>query len=100
MRLPRSGLTLLLALCLAALMCALVFYTPRAKGEPLFIGNHGEHVITLTNEPCALKAVTNMPSRATWREPDGRVWESCYGLSRETMLVVLYCGDLTVQIVP
>lgn len=87
-------------LIVLALALFFLLVVRNASAEVIFIGQHGEHVITLTNEPCALKAVTNMPTRATWREPGGRLWECCYGAVHEAQIVVLYSADATVQVVP
>ena len=54
-------------------------------------------VVELTNEPCALPAVANLPKRAVWRET-GKVFEGCY--VARFGAVVMYFSDRTVIIAP
>jgi hypothetical protein len=44
-------------------------------------------VVTLTDEPCTLNAVSNLPYRATWAQ-DGKTSEACFALMGP--FVVLY----------
>lgn len=84
-------------ICLAlALFFALV--VRNAHAGPIMQGSGEGHVITLTDEPCKLEAIANLPGRATWSEPSGKVWEACYG--RFGNAVVFYCSDRTIQILP
>lgn len=54
-------------------------------------------VVTLTNEKCALPAVSNLPVRATWAEK-GKTHEGCYGVSFGNVL--MYFDDRTVVSLP
>lgn len=68
-----------------------------AQADPVGVLRQGELVLTLTDEPCALSAVSNLPSRAVWQEK-GETIEGCYG--RLNGVVVCYFADLTVAILP
>lgn len=90
------GIVILLALA----------FSPKAGAEPLFIAEFDSGKVTLTSEPCALKAVTNAPKRVTWLEPNGKVVEGCYGLyklqstSGYINIIIGYFADLTLQVIP
>ena len=47
-----------------------VLGTP-AQAAPLYRAEAEGVVIALTDEPCAMKEVTNLPRRATWTERGG-----------------------------
>ena len=51
------------------------------------------------NEPCALKQVTNLPLRATWRQ-NGKVVEGCFGAFLEAGAVGAFFNDGTVVVIP
>lgn len=57
----------------------------------------GGVTVRLTDEPCALEAVTNMPNRATWTEA-GVVTEGCFGI--QGTLLLAYWADKTVTALP
>lgn len=69
----------------------------RTYAAPIFEAADGTVVVTLTNEPCRLKAVDNLPLRATWRE-DGKTHEGCFGAVGG--IVLSYWADLTVTALP
>ena len=58
----------------------------------------GPVTITLSDEPCALAAVTNLPYRATWRDTRG-VFEGCFDIQHGSV-VALYFDDRTVVTAP
>ena len=53
--------------------------------------------VVLYDEACALEAVTNLPSRATWTEK-GKVFEGCWAANSN--LILAYFDDRTVIAVP
>lgn len=57
------------------------------------------NIITLTDEPCAVSAVANLPFRATWWEA-GKTFEGCYGYSSSDGLILAYFDDKTVVALP
>lgn len=75
-----------------------VIFARNLYAAPILQAEGEGHVITLTDEPCALEAIANMPMRATWKEPNGKVWEACYGAMGGA--VVFYCADKTIQVLP
>lgn len=87
------------------ILLALAF-SPKAGAQPLFVAEFETGKVTLTSEPCALKAVTNAPKRVTWLEPNGKVVEGCYGLYKLKLatgyvnIIIGYFADLTLQVIP
>ena len=68
-----------------------------AYAEPTHVVRHGDLVVTLTDEPCALPAVVNLPGRSVWVEK-GETIEGCWGQRGDTIL--FYFADLTVLDLP
>lgn len=68
-----------------------------AYAEPTHVVRQGDLVLTLTDEPCALSAVINLPYRAVWLEK-GQIIEGCYGRRGDTLM--FYFADLTVIDLP
>lgn len=81
-------LVLLLAGCAAA-----------AHATSLVEAQAGDVRIILTDEPCALPAITNLPLRATWTE-NGKVSQGCFAVRPEAGVVVLYFDDKTAVAIP
>lgn len=69
------------------------------NAAPLVSASAEGAIITLTDEPCALKAISNLPFRATWVEKD-KSYEGCYGVRADVGLVVAYFNDATVALIP
>lgn len=68
-----------------------------AYAEPIAVFSQGQLFVTLTNEPCALPAVINLPNRAVWIEK-GETIEGCWRHS-ETF-IMFYFADKTVLPLP
>lgn len=51
-----------------------------ANATPLFVAEHEGVVVTLTDERCAVKEISNLELRATWVEK-GKTFEGCWGTS-------------------
>ncbi len=77
---------------IAWLLCIGVAYA-----EPIAVVSQGALVLTLTDEPCALPAIANLPGRATWVEK-GEIIEGCYG--RRGDMILFYFADRTVINIP
>lgn len=92
MKAPRSSLTILLALCLAALMLAWVTI---AQAKPVFTATEGGVTITIHDGACALSAVT-LPYRATWDEA-GKHYEGCVG-AHPAGVLIFYWDDRSIVI--
>lgn len=54
-------------------------------------------VVALTDEPCSLPEVTNLPRRATWTE-GGKTFEGCWGAM--SGVVAAYFSDRTIAVMP
>ena len=61
------------------------------------VANSGGVEVRLTNEPCALSAVANMPHRAMWVE-DGVTTEGCFTIQEGAVLA--YWADRTITAFP
>lgn len=82
-----------------AVVLGWAFYAGSAHSQPMFAAE-GEGVrIVLTDEPCQLKAVVNLPYRATWEEK-GKVYEGCYATNPNFGIVAGYFSDSTVAVMP
>ena len=55
-------------------------------------------VMTLTDEPCALKDRVDLPYRGTWDEK-GKRYEGCFGLNH-LGIVMMYFNDKSVAAFP
>lgn len=88
------------AAALAAVGSALVLAAAPAVAGPRFVAHGSDAMVVLYDEPCAFgERVTNLPLRATWNEPDGKVIEGCWGVNGLD-LVLIYFEDRTVASYP
>jgi hypothetical protein len=87
--LPLWALLLIVAFCWPSIVFASPRYSVEAQGA----------VITLTDDPCELDAVKNLPYKATWVE-DGKTFQGCFAPRPEVQLVVAYFDDRTVALIP
>lgn len=74
-----------------------LFIVAPLNAAPMAEAHGGGVRVVLTDEPCAVAAVTNLPKRATWEEK-GKTIEGCYTVSDG--LVVSYWADRTVSVIP
>lgn len=78
-------------------LLALLLVASKGHSAPFAVAE-GEGVrVTLTNEPCALQAVANMPFRATWEE-GGKTVQGCFNAAAG--IVSTYWDDRTVVVLP
>jgi len=77
----------------------IVLSVATAQAAPLYKAFGNGLQIVLTDEPCALKVVANLPKRATWTE-NGKTQEGCWGVSEVTGTVMAYWDDRTVTSIP
>lgn len=84
------------AIAACAVLLAALVVRP-ALAAPIFEAAAGDVVVTLTNEPCKLTAVSNLPLRATWREA-GKTHQGCFGAVGGVVLG--YWSDRTVTALP
>lgn len=76
-----------------------VLYAAKVSAEPLFSATAEGATITLTNEPCNVPAISNLPFRAVWVEKD-KTYEGCFGVRQDIGLVLAYFDDKTVALIP
>lgn len=86
-------------ICLTALLVPQACMPVPAFAEPVGMVSNGGVTVTIYDEPCALKAVSNMPYRATWTEP-GKRFEGCFMLRPDAGAVVAYFDDGSVTLIP
>lgn len=79
-------------LVLFVLCTSIVYARPVAKVQQDGI------TITLTDEPCKLPVVSNLPYRLTWEE-GGKKFEGCFTV-QQGIVVAYFSGDKTVVILP
>jgi hypothetical protein len=91
---------------LGVLLLVLLLFMAEARARPIFFADFESGRVTLTDEPCALKAIANAPKRVTWLEPNGKTSEGCYGLYSlrfphgSVDIIIGYFDDLTLQVIP
>jgi len=74
-------------------LVALLLLTFLANAAPIAVSQSGRITVTLTDEPCALDAITNLPARLIWEE-NRRSIEGCYTVAKP--LIIAYFADRTV----
>jgi hypothetical protein len=91
---------------LGVLLLILLLFMGEARAGPILSADFESGRVTLTDEPCGLKAITNAPKRVTWLEPNGRMSEGCYGIYTLRFphgnidIIIGYFDDLTLQVLP
>ena len=80
------------------IFCMMYVIPSRAHAKAIAGVEAGNVSIVLTDEPCALAAVTNLPYRSTWTE-NGKTVEGCYGV-HPAGVVLSYWADRTVSVMP
>lgn len=63
--------------------------------QPRFALNEGGVVVTLTDDACELKDVSNLPYKATWEEK-GQTYQGCWGIAFDKERVNLFFTDKSV----
>lgn len=73
---------------------------PAAHAAPVAQANgpNGE-VITITDEPCKLTDIVDMPHRATWAEK-GKTFEGCAAPHPAGVVVLYFKDDRSIALVP
>lgn len=84
---------------LIAVLIYLFTWPAAVFSAPIFAADAQNVRIVLTDEPCTLKAVSNLPFRATWTEKE-KVYEGCWSPRPDEGYVVGYFEDLTVALIP
>lgn len=84
-----------LAILFGVVLAMLPIY---GRAEAMYRAESDGVIVTLTDEPCALASVKNLPHRSTWQEK-GKTYEGCWG-GHPLGVVVAYWDDLTVALIP
>ena len=90
----RIGFVIFAALALAVILFPLI-----AKAAPVLQVSDGSGTITVYDEPCALKTVSNLQYRATWTEGK-KTFEGCIGPWGAMGVAVAYFDDGSIAVVP
>lgn len=77
------------------LACAVLACHP-LYAKPIAVSADG--LVLLTDEPCALQEVTNLPGKALWTE-NGKTTEGCYGV-KFGVVISYWSVDKTVALIP
>jgi hypothetical protein len=96
----RSRLRSIVGWILAASLiggCAL--YAVKAHAGPILRAQAEGITVTIYEEACQLKEVTNLPKRATWTEK-GKTFEGCIGAHPQFPVLMAYFTDKTVVVLP
>ena len=83
-------------LCFVVLLVAAT-WPISAFATPVAVAVEGDAKITLTDEPCKLKQVSNLKMRAVWVEK-GKTFEGCFGV-HPAGIVMAYFSDGAVVII-
>lgn len=84
---------------LIALFLLVLGWATNSHAKPIVAAIQGDVTVTLTDEKCKLKAVSNMPNRAVWRDSKG-LSEGCFQVRPEVGLIVAYFDDGAVALIP
>lgn len=76
-----------------------VLYAAKVSADPLFSATAEGATITLTDEPCKVPAIGNLPFRAVWVEKD-KTYEGCFGVRQDLGVVLAYFDDRSVALIP
>lgn len=69
-----------------------------ARAEAIASASQGTVTVTLTNEPCKLDAVKNLPYRAEWRD-GAKVFQGCFNVWPGGYILA-YFDDRTAALIP
>lgn len=75
-----------------AVFCLLLVAMP-AWAAPIAVATDGSSIITLTDEPCALKV--KLRNKAVWTEGD-KTWQGCFGVTQG--VVVMFFDDTSIAL--
>jgi hypothetical protein len=91
---------LILWAAIVGIVLGAVLYAGKVRADVIFTAEgEGGAIVTLYNEPCRIKTLTNLPYRATWIEK-GKTFEGCYVPRTEAGIVLFYFDDGSVGYIP
>lgn len=82
----------------SSILLLLLLWVMPSNSAPIMQAADGEVTVTLHDDKCALREVTNLPAKAVWREK-GKEIEGCWGL-HPIGVVLFYFTDKTVAVAP
>lgn len=82
-----------------ALLILTVIWATNAYAGPILKGEAEGITVTIYEEACQLKEVTNLPKRATWTEK-GKTFEGCVGAHPQFPILMGYFSDKTMVVLP
>jgi uncharacterized cupin superfamily protein len=80
-------------------LAVVVCFPLNAFADLVAVADTGGIRITLYDDPCELKEVSNLPHKATWEER-GKVFKGCWNAHPGGFVVTYWLEDRTVGIVP
>lgn len=91
-------LTVLPWLLWALIIVASIWAVKKVSAAPLFTAETGEARITLHDDACTVKSVSNLKQRATWNEK-GKHYEGCWAV-HPAGVILAYFDDGAVVLIP
>lgn len=76
-----------------------LFLSFSVQASPVFTTTNQNVTVTLYDEECHLKEISNLPRRAVWKEGAKEI-EGCWGASQFFPTVIFYFLDKTVFDIP
>lgn len=96
----RAYLRRIVGWVLVSLLVLWAVYPKEANADPVYRAQVGEVTVTVYNDPCQVKEVTNLPFRATWLEK-GVLHEGCFSYAQHVESLMMYFStDKTVAVIP
>lgn len=84
---------------LSLMLCLIVFSFPVHAVPIAQATGPGGEVVTIMDEPCALKHIVDLSNRATWSEK-GKTFEGCASPHPIGVVVLFFKEDKTIAIIP
>lgn len=83
---------------LIAFVLSIALYATSVHADVVAVANIEGVKITLLNDKCDLKEVSNLPYKATWIE-DGRTYKGCWA-ANQGFVVGFFVDDKSVAVMP
>lgn len=81
------------------MLALLILVAAPVFAEPIAVMSLQGITVTLTNQPCAIKYVTNLPLRATWKD-GSKTFDGCYAVFPESEAIGFWFDDGSVAVIP
>ena len=83
---------------LVAFFLSIALYATSVQADVIAVANIEGVKISLLNDKCDLKEVSNLPYKATWVE-DGRTYKGCWA-ANQGFVVGFFVDDKSVAVMP